>query len=160
MTTKERTHRKGLCWYISDRALGWPIPWWLGFGWREITVREDVFFPIPLNWMMRWLRGFYFLLRMPRRSWWEKREGRIEGVVREEERQYWKARNRMAEEAAYQMGWRDCREAILRLYGGEDEDSLTPFGKALIGREAVSEDAGTVYEMTDLTEPAEEGGAV
>ena len=53
----------------------------------------------------------------------------------------------------------DCQlDAALRAAEGEvledeSEGKLTPFGKALIGREPLPEDAGQTYEIRELSKP-------
>jgi hypothetical protein len=53
----------------------------------------------------------------------------------------------------------DCQlDTALRAAEGEiledeDEGELTPFGKALIGREPLPKDAGQTYETTELSKP-------
>lgn len=49
-----------------DVAEGHRIPFWLGVSYWRWDRDEAVCHPIPLNWLVRWARQIYFVLKIPR----------------------------------------------------------------------------------------------
>ena len=45
---------------------GYRYPWWLGFAWMELDTRNQIVFPIPFNWILRWGRNVYYAIKFPK----------------------------------------------------------------------------------------------
>ena len=41
------------------------FPWWAGFAWIDFDTKDQIVFPIPFNWLMRWARNAYLFLKYP-----------------------------------------------------------------------------------------------
>lgn len=44
------------------------VPFWYGLAYSEPWKGSFVFYPVPLNWLVRWSLGFMYFLKVPQRK--------------------------------------------------------------------------------------------
>jgi hypothetical protein len=88
---------------------GGTVPRGWHMAWYEPRRRIGVYYPAPLNWVVRGLREFSYRLRIALRA------PRIEQVQVFEMQRTHRERQRLAEEYArgYMNGWRECFRTCL-----------------------------------------------
>lgn len=80
-----RPKRNVFAFYQRDKDLGNRIPWYMGRAWYHPDIRVTVFIPVPLNYILSWVREGFWFLRGGRMDIWDKvydagvKQGREQG---------------------------------------------------------------------------------
>lgn len=99
----------------KEVSSGGVVPHGWQMAWYEPRRRIGVYYPAPLNWVLRALREFSYRLQIALRA-----PGLERAQVFEMQRTH-RERERLAEEYArgYMLGWHECSEACLEAVEGE-----------------------------------------
>ena len=58
----------------EQRLVGERLPLLYGVAYYDFAMNSGVYYPIPLNLLVRFLRGLWMRIKAPDRTWWEERE--------------------------------------------------------------------------------------